>query len=1036
MLSNIESSKRDEMKGQIALKCLIYPSLTRLDKENNGKHLQRNPNPTAKAIRFHPFPFGPLSICSCSISFPLRGLHQGPQTIPRFSYRGFPVTTAFDFNRVVEAFGYEELAYSGNDTLRTHVVGRVYTANESPLDQNISFHHEMNRLPVFPSKLFFFCEVEPKSGGETPLAVSHVVHNKIKERYPDFVKRLEDPGLIYTRILPEENDLSSPIGRGWRSIFSTQDKSVAEERAAKLKTRLEWLEQGGVKAITGPLPAIRYDESRNRKIWFNAIGGAARTHKGKDPLLVITFGDDGDPLPVDILLDCLNILEDESVAIPWQRGDFMLVDNLAEPIKCSSRNTNCVITNSYGSFPDRATCRAGNVAYPTTEEEHQSQHRLRCFRSSFYFHRWAYGHSIPKLVCPDGDNGLLISTKYLNRTLAIDVQSMTMSVESGVTLRQEIQIPQQKHYDSIPSFPAVVSPSVPSPSLPLFIDSIKTHKPFLESLLHKAGAVLFRGFPVTTASDFNDVVEAFGYEEMSYADGAAPRTHVVGRVYTANESPPELVVPFHHEMALNPASPSKLFFFCEVEPKSGGETPLVLSHLVHDTMKEKYPDFVQRIADHGLTYTRVLPAETNPSAPIGVGWKSTFSTQDRKVAEERATKHRARLEWLDDSATDSVKVITGPVPSIRYDKSRNRNIWFNSIYMASTLKDGQNNPVATVAFGDGKPLAQDIVQDCIKIVDAESVTIPWQKGDVMLIDNLAPKILSPSVPVPSLSFLVDAIKAHKPFLDSLLFNTGAVLFRGFPVSTDSDFNDVVEAFGYEELPYTGGAGTRTHVVGRVYTSNEAPLDLKIPFHHEMCPLPVFPSKLFFFCEVEPTSGGETPIVLSHVVHNKIREKYPDFVRRLEDPGLIYAITVPKETDLSHPTGRGWRFTYSTEDKSVAEERAAKLNTRLEWLENGGVKSIIGPVQGIRYDEARDRKTWFNVIGAAARTEERKDPLIDIKFGDGGEPLPVDILLDCIKILEEESVAIPWQRGDFILLDNLAVLHGRRSGTPPRPLRYY
>ncbi|KAJ4831084.1 hypothetical protein Tsubulata_906073 [Turnera subulata] len=301
---------------------------------------------------------------------------------------------------------------------------------------------------------------------------------------------------------------------------------------------------------------------------------------------------------------------------------------------------------------------------------------------------------------------------------------------------QETQIPQQKHYDSIPSFPAVLSPSVPSPSLSLFINSIKTHKPFLESLLFKTGAVLLRGFPVTTASEFNDVVEAFGYEEMSYADGAAPRSHVIGHVYTANESPPEQLVPFHHEMNLNPASPSKLFFFCEVEPKSGGETPVVLSHLVHDIMKEKFPDFVQRIADHGLTYTRILPAETDPSYPIGRGWKATFSTHDRKVAEERAAKNRTRLEWL-DSASDSVKVITGPVPSIRYDNSRNRNIWFNSLNMAATVKDGQNNPVATVTFGDGRPLPADIVQDCIKIVDEECVAIPWQKGDIMLLDNLA-----------------------------------------------------------------------------------------------------------------------------------------------------------------------------------------------------------------------------------------------------------------------------------------------------------
>lgn len=78
------------------------------------------------------------------------------------------------------------------------------------------------------------------------------------------------------------------------------------------------------------------------------------------------------------------------------------------------------------------------MAYPATEEELISivAAATRAARKVKVATR--YSHSIPKLVCPDGQNGLLISTDYLNRTLEIDVQSMTMTVESGVTLRQLI----------------------------------------------------------------------------------------------------------------------------------------------------------------------------------------------------------------------------------------------------------------------------------------------------------------------------------------------------------------------------------------------------------------------------------------------------------------------------------------------------------------------------------------------------------------------------------------------------------------------
>ncbi|MBA0785014.1 hypothetical protein Gotri_027848 [Gossypium trilobum] len=300
----------------------------------------------------------------------------------------------------------------------------------------------------------------------------------------------------------------------------------------------------------------------------------------------------------------------------------------------------------------------------------------------------------------------------------------------------ETQLPNhQKHYGSF-TFPSILSPnpkSSPS-SLSVFTESIKSHKPFLDSLLLKSGALLFRGFPVKTAKDFNDVVEAFGFEELPYVGGAAPRTNVVGRVFTANESPPDQKIPFHHEMAQVPEFPSKLFFFCEVEPGSGGETPIVLSHIVYEKMKEKYPEFVDRLEAHGLLYTRVLGEDDDPSSPIGRGWKSTFLTSNKAVAEERAAKLGMKLEWL----SNGVKTVMGPIPAIKYDKSRQRKIWFNSMVAAYTgWEDSRNDPVKAVTFGDGQPLPADIIYDCLKILEDECVPIPWKKGDVMLIDNLA-----------------------------------------------------------------------------------------------------------------------------------------------------------------------------------------------------------------------------------------------------------------------------------------------------------
>ncbi|XP_057773152.1 clavaminate synthase-like protein At3g21360 [Salvia miltiorrhiza] len=296
-----------------------------------------------------------------------------------------------------------------------------------------------------------------------------------------------------------------------------------------------------------------------------------------------------------------------------------------------------------------------------------------------------------------------------------------------------------------------------------------------------------------------------------------------------------------------------------------------------------------------------------------------------------------------------------------------------------------------------------------------------------------PAVLSPAA-AGGASSLTAGVKEQRPWLDSLLHKHGAILFRGFDsLATASDFNDVVEAFGYEELPYVGGAAPRTNVVGRVFTANESPPDQKIPFHHEMAQVQKYPTKLFFFCEVEPESGGETPIVPSHIIYERMKEKHSDFVHKLEKHGVIYTRVLGEDDDPSSPIGRGWKSTFLTADKAVAQERAAKLNMKVEWGDDGAVKTIMGPMAAIKEDETRrHRKIWFNSMVAAYTgwEDKRNDPKKAVTFGDGSL-LPDDVIYDCLRILEEESVAIPWQKGDVLLIDNMAVLHARKPFTPPR-----
>lgn len=291
---------------------------------------------------------------------------------------------------------------------------------------------------------------------------------------------------------------------------------------------------------------------------------------------------------------------------------------------------------------------------------------------------------------------------------------------------------------------------------------------------------------------------------------------------------------------------------------------------------------------------------------------------------------------------------------------------------------------------------------------------------------------SPNNPCSNVEGVALALAQNRAWVDAQLHQHGALLLRGFPLFSAADFNAVVEASGCAELPYVGGAAPRTNVVGRVFTSNESPPDQKIPFHHEMAQVPEFPSRVLFFCEVKPAEGGETPIVLSHSVYARMRTAYPDFVDKLERHGLYYIRILGEGDDPSSPIGRGWQSTFLTKDKDEAEKRAAKLGMTLEWLADGNVKTISGPLPAIKLDEKREQKVWFNSMVAAYTgwKDARNDPKKAVIFGDGS-PLSEEAVLGCLAILHEESVAIPWQPGDVLILDNIAVQHARRPFEAPR-----
>ena len=145
-----------------------------------------------------------------------------------------------------------------------------------------------------------------------------------------------------------------------------------------------------------------------------------------------------------------------------------------------------------------------------------------------------------------------------------------------------IRISEQKVFNNI-EFPLVLEANHQAPgcsgacTVENLNDWISNSAPIIDNLLLRHGAILFRGFPLYTANDFNTFVTASGYEEFPYVGGAAVRRVLAPRVFTTNESPPDFPIPYHHELAQSPKFPYHLFFHCETPAEQGGETPILWS---------------------------------------------------------------------------------------------------------------------------------------------------------------------------------------------------------------------------------------------------------------------------------------------------------------------------------------------------------------------------------------------------------------------------------------------------------------------------
>lgn len=119
----------------------------------------------------------------------------------------------------------------------------------------------------------------------------------------------------------------------------------------------------------------------------------------------------------------------------------------------------------------------------------------------------------------------------------------------------------------------------------------------------------------------------------------------------------------------------------------------------------------------------------------------------------------------------------------------------------------------------------------------------------------------------------------------------------------------------------------------------------------------------------------------------------------------------------------------------AEEALRKLGSTWEWCANDDLRTISATLPAIRLDTGigrSEQKTFFNSIIAAYTgwNDSRNVGREAVVLADG-RALDERFMTDVVDLMEQCAVAIPWEQGDLLLLDNRTAMHSRRPFTGPR-----
>jgi len=282
------------------------------------------------------------------------------------------------------------------------------------------------------------------------------------------------------------------------------------------------------------------------------------------------------------------------------------------------------------------------------------------------------------------------------------------------------------------SLPLVIEPSSGPVDL---IAWAEAHREDLKSRLSQQGGILFRGFQIGSVEDFERFVVASCGGSLEYKERSSPRSQVSGRIYTSTDYPPEMPIFLHNEQSYSLTFMLRILFFCLTEAESGGATPIADVRKVYQRID---PVIRRRFAEEGYLYVR------NFGDGFGLSWQEAFKTENPADVEAYCRSNEIELEWKDGGRlrTRQLRRAVGRHPQSGEPVWFNHLTFFHVTTLAPQVRDSLRSAFAeedlpnNTYHADGSPIAPEVMEHLRQAYQAETLSFPWKKGDILMLDNM------------------------------------------------------------------------------------------------------------------------------------------------------------------------------------------------------------------------------------------------------------------------------------------------------------